>query len=350
MSSRTFIQRYMLGFFILLVLFAGVFFIAKHLFKTTDDFIREIRQVMGSYMTITAYFEDRQYLKKSIDQAFGEIKKIEALMTPFEETSELSVLNKAPKPGRYKVSDHIWNILNISGKLNEQTGGAFDVTVQPLYNLWKSAAHRNKLPTGEELAGALKSVGWNKIILHEDTKEVEFTVAGMELTFGGIASGYAVDLIANSFRKNGIQNFLIDEGGDIFCSGRPGKRSLWRIGVRDPLKKSNVIKVLSLTDMAVVTSGNYERYYKIGGKNYSQIFSPQTGLPVEQTVSTTVIAKDTVTSDGWATALMVLGADKGMQILRFKKDIEALIIYSDDGKLSVKSTHGFSTYESKSVK
>ncbi len=349
MDSRVFFERFVLGLFLILMLFVSVFFLGKHFLRSSNDFTREIRPVMGSYMTITAYFSDQKYLKKSIDEAFDEIKQVENIMSPFIETSELSILNKAAKPGRYKVSDHVWNVLLISDRLNKETEGAFDVTIQPLYNLWKMAEARNKIPTDEELRNTLKSIGWDKIVLHHRSKEIEFTVPDMQLTFGGIASGYAIDIIVNSFRESGIKNFLIDEGGDIFCSGQPGTRALWRIGVKDPLNKSRVFKVLEFKDMAVVTSGNYERYYKIGDSSYSQIFSPKTGLPVKQTVATTVIANDTITADGWSTSLMVLGVDRGIEILKNRKDMHALIISSDNGKLTIKSTPGFSNYEKKDV-
>ncbi len=302
---------------------------------------------MDTYVKISAYHKNFDHLVTAIDEGFKEIEALSKVMSVYDDSSELSILNKSPKPAKYKVSDHLWNILVITDEVYKKSNGGFDVTVAPISDLWKIAMDRNMVPSETELKKVLQRIGWDNIVLHYPEQEIEFLKDGIELNFDGVAKGYAVDLAVAKMNQMGISNCLVDGGGDIYCSGKPVGRLNWNVGVRNPRDKKKVAKIIGVSNMAVVTSGDYERYYTIRNKKYSQIFSPQTGLPVSAVVSVTVIAQTSAYADAWATAIMALGVDKSMEILSKYDDVHAFIISSKGGVFIENATDGFSDFEKK---
>jgi thiamine biosynthesis lipoprotein len=305
--------------------------------------------MMGTYVHISTFHRHDDFIKKNIEKAFDAIGNVENIMSIYKEDSEVSKLNTAQKPGRYPVSDEMWYLLTVSDEIHKLSEGAFDITVKPLMDMWTQAVKEDTLPTDTQIRDTMAKVGWDKIVLHPATKEIEFTVEGMELTLSGIAKGYAIDRAVAVFRKAGVSNCLVDAGGDVYCYGKPDKRDFWNIGVRDPIKNTRIIKVLNLKDVSVVTSGNYARYYKIKDKEFSQIFSPKTGEPVKVNTSVTVISDSATRADAWATALMALDPEEGVRVVEKNDNLEALILSTLRGKLDIRKSSGFENYERKNV-
>ena len=164
----------------------------------------------------------------------------------------------------------------------------------------------------------------------------------MKITLGGIAKGYAVDQAIAALRQRGIKRAIVDAGGDLYALGRPPKRNFWEIGIQNPRKKGGLMGTIKVRDEAVVTSGQYERFFILGGKRYGQILNPRTGEPVmEGTLSVTVLAKDTMTADGLATAIFVLGPKKGLDLAEHLKGVEAIIVTKGNkGKMVTLTTEG----------
>lgn len=340
-------KRFFTASVVLLGLLLCAIAVRVHYTKGKLKFYKETRMMMGTYVTISAYHTDREYLRATVTEAFRSMEAIASTMTIHNPDSELSKLNKSPKPGIYPLSDSLFEILAMSDRLFETTKGAFDVTAKPLLDLWKSAEKQNRLPSGQDIKKTLQSVGWNKVILYALTKKIAFTVPGIEITLDGIVPGYAADKAVGVLRRAGIQNCLVDAGGEIYCSGQPGKNEFWRVGIRDPFKNDTVLEVLCLKDVSVSTSGNYERFYTIGGKRYTPIFDPRSGRPVEEILSATVIGPVAAITDGWSTAIMVLGSKKGIQLAQKAGHVEAFIISTDGKNFTYHRTPGFSQFEKK---
>lgn len=306
------------------------------------QYIKETRFIMGTYVTISAYYHNEDHLRKSMSEAFESMQEIDRLMSTYKINSELTILNNSPKPGTYPVSELLYDVLDISDILYRATDGTFDVTVKPLMDLWREAGEDNSFPDQRKLRAALNTVGWKHVALNGRERAVSFGKPDMQIVLGGVAKGYAVDQAVKTLKNNEIRHFMVDAGGDIYCAGYPPRRKAWIIGVRDPLDTADILKKIRITNQSVVTSGNYERFYTIDGKNYSQIFYPDTGMPVEIILSSTVVADTAARADGWATALMVLGPEKGLELINQQPDLEAFIIStSPDGTVKFSTSEKF---------
>lgn len=326
------------------IMFAALIVSLRQYRKTRMDYLSETRMLMGTYVTIKAQNPDSALLRSSIAKSFDVISQVESLMSTYRAESELSKLNAADKPASFAVSQRLWDVLVLSDSLYHQTGEAFDASVKPLIDVWRSAQQNNILPDPDLIKTKLQSIGWDKIVLDVPTHTITFTASGMQLALGGIAKGYAVDEAAAVLRQAGIEHFLIDAGGDIYCEGHPQNKEYWTVGIRNPLNHDDIVAIAEVTQKAIVTSGNYERFYTIQDKQYSQIFDPASGQPVDTALSATVLAPSAAVADGWATALMVMGPVQGVEKVDNADGIEAYIIATEHDDTLYHISNGFSRY------
>ena len=262
------------------------------------------------------------------DIVFKEIKRVENLLSKYKEDSEVAKLNKS---GKLRVSPETFYILQRAKEFWQVSGGAFDITVSPLMDLWGFTDKEYYLPKKEEIRKALRRVGFEKIIFNPDDNVVKFKLSGMKIDLGAIAKGYAVDCAVRKLREHGIKSCLISAGGQIYALGdKFGKP--WRIAIRNP-RKSGLWDYLELRNKAVATSGDYEQYFIKGDKRYSHILNPKTGYPADSgIISTTVIADDGLTADALSTSIFVLGKEKGLNLAQRFKDVKVEIIEGKDIK------------------
>ena len=203
-------------------------------------------------------------------------------------------------------------------------------------DLWRSAAEANAVPDDAKLAEARAKVGCEKVILDANQMSVRFAVEGMKLDLGGIAKGYAIDKAVEAMRNYGAVGGMVDVGGNIRCFGTPPKgKTHWLIGLQDPDVKSEIhfemdkpLLKLKLNNAAVATSGHYRRFALIQGKKYSHIIDTKTSSSSDKLASVTIIAKDAITADALSTAVIVLGAEKGLALIEETPDTEAILITS----------------------
>jgi thiamine biosynthesis lipoprotein len=280
-------------------------------------------------------------LVKAIVDATAALRSVEAHMSTYLEDSEISHFNAAQPGLAMPVSGDTMEVLRASREISEQTGRAFDVTCRPVVELWRKAAKEDKLPTDAELAAALALVGWDKIVLREGAVEKLALSRGVDL--GGIAKGYGIDRAVAAMKDAGAIGGLVDVGGDVRCFGRRPGGGKWRIGIRNPFTKNrnDLIGLILLSQGAVCTSGNYERYWKIGAKHYSHIVDPRTGRPVADAPSVTVIAPTAMVADAWATALSVLG-EKGLKML--PEGVEAMLVMGPPEDYKTLTSSGFDRF------
>jgi len=300
---------------------------------------KETRLVFGTYITVQCLYTGDQDLHRIVNKGWTRIDEIYTSMNALSTAGDISRINENGFSG-VKVSDGVYELIGNSIKLSELTGGAFDITVFPLVELWKKAEMQNKLPPQDTLISAMNKVGYEHIRLEPDNT-VKFDKKGMKIDLGAIAKGYAVDQFAKFLLDNGINDFLIDAGGDIHCKGKNIRNEPWKIGVRHPLRKGELMDVIYLEQGAVTTSGDYERVFMIDNRKYSHIIDPLTGHPTGAIISATVIAPSAEQADALSTAVLVLGKKKGLELIESQDNVEVMVIINDKGKLQTFNSSGF---------
>ena len=296
--------------------------------------------VMNTIAKITVVAPDEKTAQSSIDAAFKKIYSLENLMNRYDANSQLSQVNKLAAKEPVQIDKDLFDILQQSVHYSKITNGAFDITVGPLVDLWKKCAEANSVPTDPQLEQVKKIIGYDKFILDVNALSVCFTTEGVSLDLGAIAKGFAADKAVDEMKKCGATGGLVDIGGQIGCFGLTEKGGNWLIGIRNPAKSESdqVVAKLALSDMAVSTSGNYERFYKIGDRQFSHIFNPTTEKNADQLASVTIISSNGSCADALSTAVSVLGAQKGLELIEKIDDTEAILIPADNKDTLIKSS------------
>jgi len=273
------------------------------------------RYLMGTLLELLVYAPDRPRADRAMDRAFAEVARLEATLSTYRPDSDVSRLNRAPAGQPVGVSPEVVALLAKSREFSEMTHGAFDVTVGPLIALWRSAAEADVLPSVEALAAARVRVGLHHLAVGGGT--VRRLHEGVEVDFGGIGKGYALDRAAEVLRAEGIDAALLNFGGQVLVAGLPPDKTCWTVEVRDPRDPWNPalhLSALRLVAGSVSTSADYARGLTIAGRPYSHIIDPRTGQPVAGMQSVTVIAPTAAEADALSTALYVLGPEDGRRL------------------------------------
>ena len=285
---------------------------------------------------------------QALQRAHQAMELVNTLMSTYRSDSDLSRLNAAEAGRPVRVHEELMSVLLEARRHTSLTDGAFDPTARGLFQLWKSAHNTRELPGDDRVASAKALRGWDKLTLDAGEMTAVKSMADMQIDLGAIAKGHAVDLALSRLRESGMAGALAEVGGEVRVFGTAPDGGAWRLGIRHPWQTDEQGRIvacgaLALEDGAVATSGNYERFSVIDGKRYSHIIDPRTGRPVEGVASVTVIAKDCMTADIWATALSVLGK-QGLQIVEDTADLEAMMIVGPAGGPEVLVSSGFAQY------
>ncbi|GAB4229969.1 MAG: FAD:protein FMN transferase [Acidobacteriota bacterium] len=295
------------------------------------------RSLMGTLWEIKVVLpsqEQEEEARKAIEAAYGELERIEAVMSEWRPDSPLSRLNAAAGEGFVEVPEELAAIIRRGVDYGELTEGAFDITWLALRPIWHFD-ETFRVPTRQEVLAALRFVDYRQITV--DGSRVALP-KGFAVGLGGIAKGYAIDRAAAVLRAAGFQDFLVNGGGDIYVAGDKGGRP-WVIGVRDPRgAPDRLVARLEVQDAAVVTSGDYERFLIVDGARYHHIIDPRTGWPAQACRSVTILAPEAERADVLATAVFVLGPGSGLELIQKLPGTEAFII-DREGKWF--STAGF---------
>ena len=293
------------------------------------------RIVMGTFTRVVAIAQTEGAAAACAEAAFTEQRRVDSLMSGYKVDSELSRVNQWAYEKPVRASEATFEVVRKAVHFSELSDGAFDVTVGPLVDLWHASADANTPPTDAALAEARSRVGYEKLILDKNTGTIRFAVKGMRIDLGGIAKGYAIDKSAEAMQQGGAIGGMVDIGGDVRCFGKPPRgQASWLIGLQDPnvapddLGSTKPLLVLRIADEAVTTSGGYRRFTNAGGRRESHIMDTHTGHGANQLASVTIIAPDATTADALATAVSVLGPEKGMALVERLPDTEAILIPS----------------------
>lgn len=289
---------------------------------------------MGVPMRLRLYASDEHAANMGARAAFDRISELEDVMSDYDGDSELMRLCRTSGPGRpVKVSDDLFRVLRAAAAISEQSAGAFDVTVGPVVKLWRRARKLRELPRADRLDRARALVDYRLVSLDETRQTVELGRDGMRLDLGGIAKGDAADQALRVLRSHGISRAMIDAGGDIVVGSPPPGQSGWRIGIA-PLSAPDAdpSRFLLLRDCSVATSGDAFQFVEIEGKRYSHIVDPHTGLGLTRRSSVTVIARDGMTADSLASAVSVLGPERGLALIERSCGAAGVVVTLEKGK------------------
>ncbi len=294
----------------------------------------------------TIYHAIYQYpdnLQKEIE---AELKKVDNSLSPFNEMSVITRINR----NEDVIPDSLLiEVVSRSQKISTETDGAFDITIAPLANVWGFGFKKSMFPDSTVIDSLLEITGYNKIKL-EKGKLIKKDPRIM-ISCSAVAKGYGSDVIARFLEHKGIQNYMIEIGGEVVVKGTNPKNTSWHIGISKPVDDSLSINqelqtVLKITDAGMATSGNYRNFYYKDGKKYAHTIDPRTGYPVQHALlSATVIASDCMSADAYATAFMVMGLEEAEKFANAHPDIEAFFIYTDnERKTQTRYTNGMKKY------
>ncbi len=284
------------------------------------------RGIMGTSLQIDLYGHDLDGLKKAGAAAVAELERVEAMMTTWK-PSPLTALNDGAGSGPQKVPPELAQIIARSHALHEATDGAFDISFYSVGKLWDFKAAHPVIPPAADIEAALVNVDASRIVIDALTSQVELP-SGMAVDLGGIAKGYGVDRAMQVLMDHGIEHAMVNAGGDLKALGlNDGKP--WEIAIKHPRNPRKALASVRLSNQCLVTSGDYERFFKADGRIYHHIFDPRTGMPATGCISVSVIGHNAELADALATACCVLGPEKGKQIVDAFPRMEAIFVGMD---------------------
>lgn len=313
-------------------------------FANTGKMLKRERLLMGTIVEIKIPIisgVDKKTAESAINASFEEISRVESRLSAFKKDSELSRINRLKALETMRISEEAFGLIERSIEYSRLTGGAFDITVKPLVDLWRRARSEDRMPSDDEINEAKEKVGSGNIILDRANMTITFNKDGMGLDLGAIAKGYATDRAVDVLKDNGIKNAIVNSGGDMYCLGKKAGDIPWKVGIQHPRDERRLFMEMELGDRAANTSGDYEKYFIVDGVRYSHIIDPASGRPIgDDVVSATVVAKDSVTADVLATALCISAA-KALDVVDSVEDADAFLIVKEGDVLTKKMSKNF---------
>nr|WP_309550858.1 MULTISPECIES: FAD:protein FMN transferase [Clostridium] len=284
--------------------------------------------LMGTIVQLKVYGGNAE---KATEKALKRVNDIEDKMSVNIETSEITKLNAKSGISGEKLSADTYYVIKEAVKYGKLTGGALDVTIEPIVKLWGIGTDKERVPTKNEIDEKLKLVDYNDIILDEKNSTIKLRRASQAIDLGAIAKGYTADEIKKVLIDNKISSALINLGGNVYAVGSKPDGTSWNIGIQNPLDtRGEYLGTVSFTDKSVVTSGNYERYFIKDGVRYHHIFDPKTGYPADKgIISTTIVSDKSIDGDALSTSTYIMGLEKGIKLIESIKGVDAIFVTSD---------------------
>lgn len=295
---------------------------------------------MGTQFRIVLYARSESAAGRAAADAFASVKELDALLSDYRDDSEVARISQASGSGTpVVVSEHTWRVSALAQLYAQLSDGAFDPTVGPVVALWRRARRQGELPDDARLGEALARTGWQALELEPRSRSVSLAQSGMQLDFGGIAKGYALDVALDTLARHGIESALVDGGGDIAVRAAPPGRAGWLVTVR-PFSDESASLSLELSHAAIATSGDAFQSLELEGVRHSHIVDPRTGRALVSRTSASVLASDGASADALATALCVLGPVAGLELAK-RAGCEARIACETPAGIESVATKGF---------
>jgi len=296
---------------------------------------------MGTTFNIVLYHTEEGEASRAAMAAFNRVERLEGIFSDFREDSENRRLCRLGAGMPRAVSPELFFVLESSLRFSKISGGAFDVTIGPVVQVWREARHTGKAPDPGRVAEARKSTGIQNVILDGEQRTVHLLLPNMRLDFGGIAKGYAADEALRVLKSRGIRMALVDGGGDISIGSAPPGQAGWRVEVKNGLDAPGERVSLVLHDQGVATSGDSFQFLESGGARYSHIVDPASAVALKNSPGVTVVARDGMTADALATALSVAPVDQGMSIVESVDGASAAIVTRGEKGAEWQVSRGF---------
>ena len=288
-------------------------------------------KLMGNQFEFTVVSEDKFWAEERIDEGISEVKRIEALLTTFNEESQTARINAQAGIAPVQVDKEVFDLVHRSLKISALTQGAFDISYGSIdKRFWNFDVNMKALPDKETARQSVRLINWRNVILDEKNCTVFLKEKGMRIGFGGIGKGYAADKAKELLRSKGVQHGVVNASGDLITWGLQPNGKPWTVGIASPSHQRLPFSWLEVSNMAVATSGNYEKYAIVNGKKYSHTIDPKTGFPVSGIKSVTIICASAELADALATPVMVMGCTVGLDLISQMKSIACIIIDDKD--------------------
>lgn len=310
---------------ILLFMLIGFNSFSEQVFKRT-------LKLMGSRFEITVVAETETEANNFIDEAVAEITRIEKLISSWDSDSETSAINTQAGIKPVKVSSELFKLIERAIRLSKLTDGAFDISYASMDKIWKFDGSMAEMPSEEIIKASVAKVGFQNIELDKNASTVFLKNKGMKIGFGAIGKGYAADQAKDLLIKKDVSAGIINASGDMNTWGKQPGGDFWKVAITNPMNKNKAFALLPITEGAVVTSGDYEKFVNFNGLRYSHIIDPRTGYPATGIISATVFAPKAELADALATSIFVMGIDVGLDRINQLPKIECIII-DDKGNI-----------------
>jgi thiamine biosynthesis lipoprotein len=285
--------------------------------------------IMGTAVRVELWHDKATAARAAMSAVMDEMHRIDASMSPYKPDSELSRINREAAQKPVPISQEMYDLIARSIEFSKLSGGAFDITFSSVGYLYDYREHVK--PTAAQIAKALPGINYRHLQLDPKARTIHYARPGVRIDLGGIAKGYAVDNCIAILKGRGIANAIVTAGGDSRLLGDRRGRP-WNIGIRDPRRRGEVAAVLPLADVAISTSGDYERFFEEDGVRYHHIINPRTGKSATGVRSVTIIGPDGITTEGLTKSVFVKGPKEGMRLIESLKGVDAIII-DDAGRM-----------------
>ena len=298
---------------------------------TSQLSVNRVLKLMGNRFEFTAVAGDENEGNEAIDAAIAEVSRIERLLTTFDESSQTCQINRAAGTAPIHVDQEVIALIQRAQKISEITDGAFDISYGSIdKRLWNFDQQMTSLPDKATALASVALIDYRNVELDEQASTVLLKNKGMRIGFGGIGKGYAADRAKQVMQQQGIASGIVNAAGDLITWGVQPNGKPWTVGIADPSQTNQPFSALQISNMAIATSGNYEKFATIGGKRYSHTIDPKTGLPVSGVKSVSIICPSAELADALATPVVVMGAQVGLELINQIKQVACIVIDDDD--------------------
>jgi len=298
--------------------------------KNIKSMLREFKRpqkLMGNAFEITVVSDDENSANRHIDAAIDEIRRIEKLLTTFNDESQTNLINRNAGIMPVKVDGEIFDLIERSLRISKITDGYFDISYGGIdKSFWNFDKEMKELPNPDLIKQHLKLVNYQNIILDRENQTVFLKEKGMRIGFGGIGKGYAAEMAKQLLQNRGVNSGIVNASGDLTTWGTQANGKPWTVGIADPDNSRQPFSYMNITDMAVATSGNYEKFVVINGEKYSHTINPKTGMPVSGVKSVTVFCPNAEIADAMATPVSIMGIDAALNMVNQINHLECIII------------------------
>jgi len=314
--------------------------LASEIKQSNNTLFKRAQKLMGNRFEITVVAGDEDWANESINDAINEIRRIEKLFTTFSDDSQTNRINANAGIEPVRVDKEVFDLIQRSKKISQLTQGAFDITYGSVdKRLWNFDTNMTSLPDAATAKQMVRLINYRNVLLDETKCTVFLKKKGMRIGFGGIGKGYAAEMAKRLLQQQGVKSGVVNAAGDLTVWGNQPNGKPWTIGIANPGMKHTAFSHLDITDIAIATSGNYEKYATINGKRYSHTINPRTGLPTGGIKSVTIICSNAEIADAMATPVMIMGIRTGLDLINQMKQIACIIVDDNNNIYTSKNIH-----------